>query len=160
MAQLAKSLLDAQVAIKETEAKLKETRKTAMHLAEEAIPAAMQELGLQKLVLDTGQTIMVKQDVYASIPKANQQDAFRWLEQNDFGGLIKSVVKVYFDRGELEKAAGLVEQLDEQNQAHSFDERVHPQTLKAWLRERIAEGDDVPLELFGARPVFVATITK
>jgi hypothetical protein len=40
---------------------------------------------------------------------------------------------------------------------------VHPQTLKAFLREQLSktreEGDDIPLDLFGARPVWVSKIT-
>ena len=35
---------------------------------------------------------------------------------------------------------------------------VHAQTLKAWLREQLEQGAEVDLELFGARPVWVAKV--
>ena len=39
-----------------------------------------------------------------------------------------------------------------------FNESVHAQTMKAFLKEQIAKGSDIPLDLFGARPVWVATV--
>jgi len=35
---------------------------------------------------------------------------------------------------------------------------VHPSTLKSWVKGRIAEGDEIPLELFGAHIKRVAKV--
>ncbi len=158
MTQLAKALLETEESIAQHEDALKLVKKRAMRLREDTIPSAMQELGLQKLVLDTGQTITVKQDVYASIPEDNKTKAFGWLEENNFGDLIKSIVKVQFDRGDLGKASELCNELEHKGLTPEFIESVHASTLKAFLREQIAKGTKVPLDLFGARPVWIAKI--
>ncbi len=46
--------------------------------------------------------------------------------------------------------------------AHPVDlsENVHHATLAAFLRERVREGSEIPLDLFGARPVFKTKVTK
>lgn len=158
MAQLARALLDAEINIQATEETLKLVKKRAMRLREETIPSAMQELGLQKLQLDTGQTITIKQEVYASIPEENKTKAFGWLEKNNFGGLIKSVIKIEFGRDRLDEASYLCDRLQDQGHSPEFTESVHASTLKAFLREQVIKGTPIPLDLFGARPVWVAKI--
>ncbi len=158
MIQLAKALLETEEDIKQHEDRLKEVKKRAMRLREETIPSAMQELSLTSFKLDTGQVITVKQEVYAIIPKDNQAKAFDWLDEHDFGGLIKSIVKVDFERGELENANKLCAQLEQDGMSPEFTERVHPTTLRAFLREQVAAGNPIPLDLFGARPVWIANI--
>jgi hypothetical protein len=41
---------------------------------------------------------------------------------------------------------------------YSDKEGVHAQTLKAFIKEQMAKGVDVPLELFGAYPYSKAVI--
>jgi hypothetical protein len=41
----------------------------------------------------------------------------------------------------------------------SIDEKIHPQTLKAFLKERMADGDSLPNELFGIFNFSKAKIT-
>lgn len=158
MAQLARALLDAEINIQATEETLKLIKKRAIRLREETIPSAMQEMGLQKLVLDTGQTITIKQEVYANISEENKTKAFGWLEKNNFGGLIKSVIKIEFGRDRLDEASYLCERLKDQGHSPEFIETVHASTLKAFLREQISKGTKVPLDFFGARPVWIAKI--
>ena len=134
--------------------------KKANYLREEAIPTAMQELGFVKLVMADGQTITITNVVYASIPADNVQEAFQWLQDNNLDGIIKSKVMVEFGRGELDEAAELVQNLQNEDFDPTFEEKVHPQTLKATLRELIASGTPVPLELFGARAVTIAKVSK
>ena len=42
----------------------------------------------------------------------------------------------------------------------ALDQGVHAQTLKAFLKEQLSKGANIPLELFGARPVWTAKITN
>lgn len=158
MSQLAQTLLDADVGIKDLEQKLKKAKERARDLREETIPAAMQELNLSTLGLLTGQVITIKRDVYASIPKDQQAAAYKWLEDNGFGDIIKSVVNVEFGRKELAEAQKLTESLTNNGMNAALKESIHGSTLKAFLREQIAAGTKVPLDKFGARPVWVATI--
>lgn len=160
MAELARAMVDADKAVEQAEATLKVATESARQLREETIPAAMQELGLEELKLDTGEKLSIKQEVYASIPKANQAEAYAWLEEHGFGGLIKTEVSTPFGKGELEAAMQLVERLQSEGLPAEASQSVHAQTLKAFLREQLAQAADIPLELFGARPVWTAKLTK
>lgn len=159
MSALARALLDAESKTKDAEQALKDAKERERLIREETIPSAMQELGLESLVLDTGQKLKVQQEVYASIPAANKQAAYRWLNDNGFGGLIKVEVDASFGKGDQEAALELYNELQSRGLQASFGEGVHAQTLKAFLKEQISQGNDIPLDLFGARPVWAAKIT-
>ena len=158
MTAMANSLLDVEKKVKDAEIELRDLNKKAQFLREETIPAAMQEAGVTVMKLTTGQTITIGQEVYASIPMDMRVKAFGWLEEHNFGDLIKSNVLCNFARGDLEKAGELVEHLQSRGLEPEFKESVHPQTLKAFLKEQIAKGTNIPLDVFGARPVWRARI--
>lgn len=160
MAELARALLDADKDVERVEGDLKDAKERARVLREETIPAAMQEMGLEEVKLETGQKISIKQDVYASIPAASKGAAYDWLNEHGFGGLIKVEVSATFAKGEQDAALELHKQLLAQGLQPDLDQSVHAQTLKAFLREQIAAGTNVPLDLFGARPVWTAKITN
>lgn len=155
---LARALVEAERATTEAEAELKRCKEHERRLREEDLPGAMQELGLDKIRLETGEEISTKLEVYASIPAARKQEAFDWLEANGFGGLIKSEITVPFSREELDKAADLAHQLQEDGFTCSLGRTVHPQTLKAFIKEQLAQATPVPLELFGAQAVNTAKV--
>ena len=111
MAALARALLDADQEVDNAEQELKDAKERARVLREETIPSAMQELGLEELKLNTGQKLSIKQEVYASIPAANKGQAYDWLNDHGFGGLIKVEVTTQFGKGEQEEAVRLSEQL-------------------------------------------------
>lgn len=160
MAELARALVEADAGVDEAEGALKDAKERARVLREETIPAAMQEMGLEEVKLETGQKISIKQDVYASIPAASKGAAYDWLNEHGFGGLIKVEVSTTFAKGEQEQAIKLHKQLAAQGLQPDLDQSVHAQTLKAFLREQIAAGNNIPLDLFGARPVWTAKITS
>ena len=150
---MARSLVEAEAEVLRAEERLKTLKETARILREETIPSAMDELGLTSIKLDTGETLTIKQDVFASIPADRRAEAYSWLEEHGFGGLIKVDVTTPFGRGDLDKARALAERLRADGIETTMEEVVHPQTLKAFLREQLQAGANVPLELFGARPV-------
>jgi hypothetical protein len=128
-------------------------------LEEEDIPLAMQELGVDELKLVTGEKVSIKHDVYASLTSESKPAAYNWLEANGFGGLIKTNVSVEFGKGQIEGAESLAEDLQSRGLPVSLGRDVHAQTLKAFLREQLANGSNVPLELFNARPISKAKIS-
>lgn len=158
MSAMVSALLNAEAEVEKAEERLKMAKEVARVIREETIPSAMQELGLQNIVLDTGQSVKVVQEVYASIPESNKQQAYNWLETNNFGGIIKCDVVVPFGKGEKQDAQHLMEQIATMGYNSSYKESVHAQTLKAFLKEQLAAGTDIPLDLFGARPVWTAKI--
>lgn len=160
MARLVRALEDADAEVAEQTAVLKRLAERARVFREETIPSAMQELGLAQLKLDTGETITVKQDVYASVPRENRDRAYQWLEDHGHGGLIKLTVATAFGRKESDEAVELYNKLAAEGVNPTLQQTVAPQTLKAFLREQIAAGEDVPLDLFGARPVWTTKVKK
>jgi hypothetical protein len=158
MTSLARSLLDADDNVSQLELKVKAAKEQARILREETIPMCMQEMGVNQMKLTTGETLTVKEDVYAQLSAESKPAAFAWLEENNFGGLIKTEVSVAFGKGELDNAQALIESLRKAKFDPVLEKNVHAQTLKAFLREQISNGTKVPLEIFGARAVFVAQV--
>lgn len=158
MTEMARALVEAEHATERAEVALKEAKERERILREETLPSAMQELGVELLRLESGEELSMKQDVYASIPAASKVAAFKWLEDGGFSGLIKTDVVISYGRDEASIARKMLADLGKKGLSVKLNEAVNPQTLKAFLREQIAEGTDIPLELFGARPVWTAKV--
>lgn len=158
MAALARALVDAEAGTAEAERALKDAKEHERLLREETLPSAMQELGVEKIALETGQVISLKQEVYASIPAAQKTAVFKWLDDRGFGGLIKTEVAVPFDKEHREAAVELYEKLVKAGLAPDLTMNIHAQTLKAFIKEQLATGKEFPLDLFGARAIFEATV--
>lgn len=150
--------LELQIA--ETEAALKRLQAQLRTVTEEQLPEAMAELGITELVLSDGSHITVVNEYYASIPRAMEQRAFRWLADRNFDSLLKHSFTLQFGRGEKERA-------DEFRcligaNAYEANEKmaVHPQTLKAFVREQAEAGTPVPEDLFGVYVINRAKIRR
>lgn len=162
LSALAHALVAADREVEAVEEKLKQSKEVARQLREESIPMAMAELGLNEVRLDSGERVTVKQDVriFSASDKCNE--AYAWLEENGFGGLIKTEVVLHFTRGELEAAKLLAEKLKQEGYETDLDRSVHYQTMRAFLREQLFEkaNASLPLELFGATPVWLAKVVS
>lgn len=155
---LCQQMRDAARAVVDAESVLNDRKKDLLRLATEDIPELMSELGLEKLRLETGEELTVAREVYASIPKANYEHAMQWLEDKGFGGLIKTELNVYFDRGAQQAALDAYEEMRAKGFEAETHAAVHPQTLKAFIKERLEANAEFPMELFGARAVNTAKI--
>lgn len=152
IAVLAERQLAQQYEVEQAELLLKAAQAALRQTQEIDLPNAMQQAGVSEIKLPTGEKITIKEDVYASIPKDERGElAYAWLRDNGFGDVIKNEVKVAFGRGEEEQAAALLAEckVNGWNNA-SFAATIHSSTLKALIREQLAKGKDVPLEMFGA----------
>lgn len=158
--QLCQMMMDAEAVVQATEDLLKANKERYRYLQEEAIPTAMQELGLSSVTLETGEKLTIKQDVYASISNEDKQEVYDWLKEHGFGGLIKTEVSVAFGRDDQEKAVEFYQKLSKDGLQPDLQQGVHASTMKAFLREQIAAGTAIPLDLFGARPVWQAKLSK
>lgn len=158
LSSLANLLVEADEEVEKAESALKAKKETARRLREEALPAAMQEVGMAKVTLESGKTISVALEVYASITNEKKPAAFQWLESHGFGGLIKTSVSVEYGKGEIEEARKLQSRLQSEGVMSEIDRSVHAGTLKAFLKEQLKDGKEVPLDLFGAMPVWVAKV--
>jgi hypothetical protein len=111
LSALSRSYRDAEIHKEKLEEQLKECSATIRTLREEDIPALMAELQLTEIKLETGEKISIVPEVYASIPVERREEAYGWLEEHGFGGLIKTEVLVAFGKEQLDKAKALAEQL-------------------------------------------------
>ena len=135
--------------IEDLSTSLKEREENYRALTEKTIPEAMAEAGMRKFVMEDGSMIDVKPFYGASIPKARQAEAFQWLRDHGFDDIIKNTVSVRFGRKEDELCSRLLQLLGQQGFAAEQTEKVEPQTLKAWVKEMLVGGKEVPTELFG-----------
>jgi hypothetical protein len=127
-------------------------------MKEETIPMGMQELGLESIKLSSGEMLTVTQEVYASIPVAYREQAYSWLEEHNFGSIIKTSVDAEFGKGDLSRAEEALRLLLDNGISASLSRNVHAQTLKAFIKEQMAAGSDIPMDVFGARPTWTTKI--
>lgn len=119
----------AQIELKKKE--LKEAEEKHRIVIEDLIPDLMAQLGITEIKTEDGSSLSVSKQFFAKIPKEKEKEAFSWLKDHGFSSLIKT--KVIESTG------------------------VHHQTLKAFVKEQMEMGNEVPQELFG---VFVKQVTK
>lgn len=160
IANLATCLLQAEQRVAQAEDVLKAAKEHARILREETIPAVFAEAGIADFTLACGQKICVKSELFASVPKENKAEAAKWLIENGLGGIVKSTVKVDFQKNDFSAAYQLKDELARDGYCAAAEQDFNTTSLKACLREKIAAGEPVPLDLFGARAVFTTKITK
>lgn len=136
--------------IDDLEDTLKERKNQHRKITEEALPEALAQLGMSSFRMEDGSSIEIKPFYSASITEARRAEAFQWLRDHGFDDIIKNTVSVRFGRGEDELCVRLLDLLGQQGYPAAQAEKVEPQTLKAWVKERVERGDEFPTELFGA----------
>lgn len=161
VAVLAEQQISLQKQIIELEELVDALKKQHHKLSTETIPAAMAEIGtgLDQIKLKSGASISIRKVYYGSIKEENKARAFQWLRANDFEGLIKNTVNLSFGKGEDEVALRTIEVLKQLKIPYDQKEAVHPQTLKAFVREMLEKGIEIPLDLFGAGVIDTTVIT-
>lgn len=142
-------------------AELKAAKEARRRTEEEDLPQLMKEVGLTEIKLASGETVKIKEEVTCGITQANRDDALAWLIKNGFGGLIKTEIALAFGRGDRDLAERVAGELSQQGyQDLELKEVVHPGTLKSFIKERMAAGEAIPMDLFSVRPFDKATLTK
>lgn len=158
--EMGKALQRAEAQVSDLEEQLKAAKRDRDRLALEDIPALADELGLRDgtFTMQDGRRLELKRDVSARIPERNREAAMDWLRRHNFSGLIKTQVVANFNRGDNERAKHIVDRVAAEHDDVQMKEVVHPQTLKAFVRERMAAGEDFPWEIFGAHPFMKAEV--
>ena len=116
----------------------------------------MQEMGVDSVSVD-GNSVSLSPFVYASIPEKNKEEAFNFLRSIGEDDIIKNEVKVTFGRGQDNMASAFFEDCKSQGHNPEQKQSIHPSTLKAWVKERMASAGEINLETFGA---FIGTEAK
>lgn len=143
--QLEKEVAEQELALKDTQARLRQVQ-------EVDLPEMMRECGFEDLPITVlGVRVTIKKDLTLSIPKAPDRlaEVMGWLRGAGLGDLIERDVIVPFARGEEEKAETLLVDLQSHGLPAVSNTSVNTARVKAAVREFLAAGKDVPLEMLG-----------
>lgn len=146
--ELAERQIESAAKVAELEALLNKAKEEYKDLSERLVPELMDQIGMGEFKTTSGLKIKIDETIRASIPKVKAPFAFAWLKEHGHAAMIKRVVKVAFGKGEDDKADELHKQLSEKFEVED-DASVHPSTLSAFVREKLRDGEEVPLDLFG-----------
>lgn len=145
--------------VEQLEATLKDEQRHLRLLEEEDLPAAMDEANIANFTTADGTPVKVEQKLYMNVPKKNKPAVASWLMQHNHGALVQSDVVVKFKKGEQEKVDAAVDLLAHNGFAGvHVEESTHTGQLKALVRELLDNGEDVPMDLFGAYIKRVAVV--
>ena len=152
--KLAELLIELRGNVTRLESELATAKEDMRRVEQEDLPDLMQELGLETFKLKSGEVIEVKNEVECSISEDRRAVAHEWLTSNGFGGLIKTEVVVKFGRDEHDAAVACAESV-----GGEMIERVHPMTLKSFIKEQMEAGRAIPFDTFAVRPFNKVKIT-
>ena len=150
VAALARKIRDKEDKLSELEQMLKKEKKALLKLTDEDMPSMLDEIGITSFALDDGSTVEVKKTYGASILVKKRPEAYRWLRDNGYDDIIKNTVECQFGRGEDDQASDFAAFAQQQGYNPNQKIEIHPQTLRAFVKERCEAGEDFPTELFGA----------
>jgi|TARA_S200002703_G_scaffold151796_1_gene151564 hypothetical protein len=151
------NLKEIHVQIKDVEEKLSQLKSKAKDFEERIIPEMMQEAGVSLLKLKDGSTVEVKPFYAAKIPESRVDEAFGWLRTKGFEDLIKNTVTASFNRGQDNQVSELIKVCEQHGFNYNKKEKVEPMTLKAFVKDQVEGGKELPFDLFG---VYIANKTK
>lgn len=138
--------------IAEKEEEVANLKAQLRRIQEQDLPEAMDAANMKKFEFQDGSKAEVKAFYSASIPEERKEEAFDWLKDNNFDGMIKCEVKVSFDKKEYEVAQEFLQFVRGFNQKAidpEYKESVHWQTMRAFVKEQIEGGKPLPIDLFG-----------
>lgn len=157
------------VQIKEAEARLQERLKELSEESERIsgadLPGVMQELSLKDFTLESGDKIVLKNIVKGNLPtesailkeqdptarielKTRFEQGMRYLESNGASALIKNVVMAEMGKDSIVLSKKAIAALKKLKIDATLTRGVNPNSLNAWIKERIEAGDEVDPEIF------------
>lgn len=144
--------------VEQLDSQLSATKATLRQVEENDIPELMQALGLSEFTMANGRRICIEESIHAGIPKTLEDQAFAWLRANGYDSIIKREVVFKFGKGE-DDAATQIQLLAAGIEIKPWSDKasVHHSTLRAFVREALENGQEIPQELFG---VFRRTVAR
>tara|TARA_R110000764_G_scaffold81397_2_gene161217 strand:- start:251 stop:802 length:552 start_codon:yes stop_codon:yes gene_type:complete len=157
---LAETQLDLEGQMEEKENELKVLKEKHRRISQDLLPEALMEAGVSEFKLKDGTKVSTLTYYSARISPDMREEAFGWLRDNNFADLIKNTVSASFGRDEDETANELLDELNSKGLNTTQKEWVEPMTLKAFVREQVEKGADLPLETFNVYIGQKSKITK
>ena len=149
VSSLAQEVSNWEGKVAELEEQLKTAKAKLLELTDRDLPDLMAEVGITNFTLADGSKLEVKQTYGARIPVMYRDAAFAWLKEKGHDDIIKNLVSVPFGRGEHSRATDFINLAQENGYVPDQKKEIHPQTLKAFVKEQLEKGQEVPMDLFG-----------
>lgn len=175
---LAIEQVEAEDRVARLERELEAAKRALAAVRDDRLPKAMAALGLDNFQLDNGVKLEVR-DVYRCgqlddapddpekskdrRPRAERMAALEWLDEHEHGALARRVVSLVMGAESEELARELIELVRRHPGANKFqvDQRrlVPWNTLAAFVREQVEQGEELPLDVLGVTAVRCSKIT-
>lgn len=155
--------------------KIRELAKIRDRIQFEDIPNLMAQFGVSEFKLKDGTRVTVKPFVKANLPtesailkcrtelereqmRARIERGLKFLKTQGAESLIKNQLKVEFGKGQIGKAREAIRALAKIGIDADVVATVHPQSLTAWVRERLSDGAPVDMTTFSVFNGNIATV--
>jgi hypothetical protein len=163
--ELGAQALELDIEIKELEAQAKAKRKTLDKLFKFAVPAALTAADIDEFSFkheDGEARIKMEVKVVGTLRNAPDEDAaVEYLEASGLSGVVRSKIELDYAEDEREQAEDILEQLEAVTGKHPFISRsISPQTLMAFVRQKLAEDPTFDFEKVGCSAFPMAKFTK
>lgn len=161
--EMANRLQDLEAEVVLLEKNLKDKKAELRILSEQELPEALASVGQTSWDLSDGKQLIVKDFVRANIPadgtierakgdrqgilRQQKDDALNWLRDANADSLIKNAVEIQFGKGQDSEVNELCKELEGSGLNPKRTVNVHPKTLEAFVKERLADGKYVPIDL-------------
>lgn len=150
LSQLADELIMAEQIAEEKAEELRLAQERVNEIKNNRIPDAAE--GLKgKFKLDDGRELEIAETIRASIAGDKRIPAIQWLDDNEYGHIVKRELVFSFDRKDMDRFMKFKELVKQTGVPVNMKENftVHPQTLMAFVREKLGEGVNLPKDTFG-----------
>lgn len=148
---LADELQAAEQEIERLTKELEVANTTKRDISENRIPQATD--GMEgKFNLGDGRELQVKEEIRSSIAGEKKMPAIQWLDEHNFGHIVKREIIFEFPKGDEERCKLFIEkvqQLGMKNLVMKSNFNVHHATLNSWVKEQLKEGTELPVDVFG-----------
>lgn len=153
----------AALKLEQAEQAAKEAKKALFKIECEDIPELLRSAGLKEVTTEDGTKVTIKDEITCGVSEARKREAYGWLREHGFGGVIKMEVTVAFNKDEVAQADDYYLQcFSKYGERAQQQEAVHAGTLKALLKEQLALGAQAaakpPFDLFGILPYTIAVV--
>ena len=114
----------------------------------------MDEAGVASLAMTEGEQLVRDKEVYASISQENLATAVTWLIDHNAGAMVKERIVVEAEKGDIALLKATREALRKARVGFEETGGVHASTLRAWVRERVEGGLEIPASItYHVQPV-------
>jgi hypothetical protein len=121
------------------------------------LPELLESMGIAEVKLKDGSMVEVKRFYAPYISEERKPACLAWMDEHNFGSLIKKVVIVAIDRGDNLALDDLLKWLKANKYDAAVEEGIHPKTLESFVKGQLESTDEEaakpPLDLFG---IFIA----